>query len=208
MNLPLLSVRDLAKHYLLPREHLLVRIDVVGDEAVAEGAVSVVVPYSAPGLVPADLTFSANLVTNTWLGFPFMMVIALGALQSIPHELYEASSIDGARPLRQFFSITLPLLSPSTYFLSLLGIIGTFKAFTHLYVLRSSAAAGAADRAHQARLGEVLHDLVQVIAGNDQFARQQVSADVRIGRRRQPHEHPQDEIGRGQQSHRMTLYWY
>jgi multiple sugar transport system permease protein len=47
--------------------------------------------------------------------------------------------------VRSFFSITMPLLSPSTYFLSLLGIIGTFKAFTHLYVLRNVAAQGTTD---------------------------------------------------------------
>ena len=53
--------------------------------------------------------------------------------------------MDGAGAVRRFFSITLPLLSPTTYFLSLLGVIGTFKAFTHLYVLRSPAAAGTVD---------------------------------------------------------------
>ncbi|MCK7531306.1 MAG: ABC transporter permease subunit [Marinilabiliales bacterium] len=41
-------------------------------------------------------SFSANVVTNTWLGFPFMMVIALGALQSIPSDIYEAADVDGA----------------------------------------------------------------------------------------------------------------
>jgi len=47
--------------------------------------------------------------------------------------------------VRSFFSITIPLLSPTTYFLSLLGVIGTFKAFTQLYVLRSAAASGTVD---------------------------------------------------------------
>jgi len=56
--------------------------------------------------------FAANVATNTWLGFPFMMVISLGALQSIPGDLYEAADVDGASKLQQFRWITLPLLKP------------------------------------------------------------------------------------------------
>ena len=58
--------------------------------------------------------FAANLTTNTWLGFPFMMVVALGALQSIPGDLYEAAEVDGATKWQQFRAITLPLPSPRT----------------------------------------------------------------------------------------------
>ena len=57
-------------------------------------------------------SFAANLVTNTWLGFPFMMVVSLGALQSIPQDLYEAAEVDGASKWAQFRRITLPLLKP------------------------------------------------------------------------------------------------
>ncbi|MDZ7345128.1 MAG: sugar ABC transporter permease, partial [candidate division KSB1 bacterium] len=56
--------------------------------------------------------FAAAIITNIWLGFPFMMVIALGGLQSIPKELYEAAEVDGAKPWRQFWTITAPLLKP------------------------------------------------------------------------------------------------
>ena len=54
--------------------------------------------------------FIACIITNVWLGFPFMMVVALGALQSIPHELYEAADIDGASWWRKFRTITMPLI--------------------------------------------------------------------------------------------------
>jgi multiple sugar transport system permease protein len=64
---------------------------------------------------------------------------------AIPRQLYEAAEVDGAGKARRFFSITIPLLSPTTYFLTLLGVIGTFKAFTQLYVLRSPAAAASTD---------------------------------------------------------------
>ena len=50
--------------------------------------------------------FAAATITNIWLGSPFMMVIALGGLQSIPKELYEAAEVDGAKPWRQFWKIT------------------------------------------------------------------------------------------------------
>jgi len=50
------------------------------------------------------------LLINTWLGYPYMMLICLGALQSIPSDMYEAADIDGASPMLQFRSLTLPLL--------------------------------------------------------------------------------------------------
>jgi arabinogalactan oligomer/maltooligosaccharide transport system permease protein len=71
--------------------------------------------------------FAAAILTNIWLGFPFMMVVALGALQSIPHELYEAASIDGAGRLDRLRMITLPLLRPVMMPAILLGTIWTFN---------------------------------------------------------------------------------
>lgn len=50
------------------------------------------------------------LLVNLWLGYPYMMLICSGALQSIPSEIYEAASVDGAKPLERFWQITLPLL--------------------------------------------------------------------------------------------------
>jgi ABC-type sugar transport system permease subunit len=50
------------------------------------------------------------LFVNTWLGYPYMMLICLGALQSIPADIYEAATIDGANRVQKFFSLTLPLL--------------------------------------------------------------------------------------------------
>jgi arabinogalactan oligomer/maltooligosaccharide transport system permease protein len=79
--------------------------------------------------------FVANLVTNTWLGFPFMMVVSLGALQSIPKELYEAASIDGATRWQQFKTITLPLLKPALFPAVILGTIWTFNMFNIIYLV-------------------------------------------------------------------------
>jgi len=52
----------------------------------------------------------ALLLINTWLGFPYMLLVSLGALQSIPSEIYEAANIDGASPFQRFRTITFPLL--------------------------------------------------------------------------------------------------
>jgi maltose/maltodextrin transport system permease protein len=55
------------------------------------------------------------LIVNTWLGFPYMMVVSMGLIKAIPQDLYEASAVAGAGPLTNFFKITMPLvLKPLT----------------------------------------------------------------------------------------------
>ena|SRR5690349_14372125 len=71
--------------------------------------------------------FLACILTNVWLGFPFMMVVALGALQSIPQELYEAADIDGATWYEKFTQITIPLIRPVMIPAITLGIVWTFN---------------------------------------------------------------------------------
>ncbi|MEY2536462.1 MAG: arabinogalactan oligomer / maltooligosaccharide transport system substrate-binding protein ganP [Verrucomicrobiota bacterium] len=71
--------------------------------------------------------FLAVIITNIWLGFPFMMVIALGGLQSIPDDLYEAADVDGASKWFQFWNITAPLLRPVMIPAITLGVIWTFN---------------------------------------------------------------------------------
>ncbi|NUO20060.1 sugar ABC transporter permease [bacterium] len=72
-------------------------------------------------------TFAACVITNVWLGFPFMMVVALGGLQSIPKELYEAAMIDGASAWQRFRTITLPMLVPVLTPAIILGFVWTFN---------------------------------------------------------------------------------
>lgn len=62
-------------------------------------------------------------------------IIYLAGLQNIPHELYEAARVDGAGPLRMFFSITIPLLTPTLLFTLILGVIGAFQIFDIAYIL-------------------------------------------------------------------------
>ncbi|RPI01379.1 MAG: sugar ABC transporter permease, partial [Calditrichaeota bacterium] len=90
---------------------------------------------SIPWLTTEWGAFCACLITNIWLGFPFMMIIALGGLQSIPDELYEAADIDGAGWLRKLRHITLPLLKPVMVPAITLGIIWTFNNFNVVWLV-------------------------------------------------------------------------
>lgn len=88
-----------------------------------------------PWLSDPKLTFYAAIITNIWLGFPFMMMITLGGLQSIPAELYEAADIDGASPWSKFKDITLPLLKPTLTPAIILGTIWTFNMLNIIIIL-------------------------------------------------------------------------
>lgn len=81
------------------------------------------------------LAFYAVLITNIWLGWPFMTVIATGALQSIPEELYEAARIDGASGWQQLRNITLPLIRPAMIPAIMVGTIWTFNNFNVIYFI-------------------------------------------------------------------------
>jgi len=87
-----------------------------------------------PGL-PLPLAYYAMLITNIWLGWPFNTIVATGALQSIPKDLYEAASIDGANPRQQFWNITVPLLRPAMVPAAVYGITMTFNLFNFIYMM-------------------------------------------------------------------------
>lgn len=75
------------------------------------------------------------IIVNIWLGIPFMTVTLLGGLQSIPSELYEASSIDGASRWQSFRYITLPMLRPIAFLVTLLDVIWTFNVFAVIFLI-------------------------------------------------------------------------
>ncbi|MFL6196950.1 MAG: ABC transporter permease subunit [Thermoanaerobaculia bacterium] len=90
-------------------------------------------------------SFLAVLTTNGWLSFPFMMVISLGALQSIPADLYEAARVDGATRWQQFRSITLPSLKPALIPAVILSVIWTFNQFNVIYLVSAGQPGGATE---------------------------------------------------------------
>jgi arabinogalactan oligomer/maltooligosaccharide transport system permease protein len=95
-----------------------------------------------PFLPFLPLSYFAVLITNVWLGWPFMMVVATGALQSIPGDLYEAARIDGANRWRQFLDITLPLLRPAMVPAIMYGTILTFNQFNVIYFITAGGPLG------------------------------------------------------------------
>jgi arabinogalactan oligomer/maltooligosaccharide transport system permease protein len=82
--------------------------------------------------------FLACIITNVWLGFPFMMVIALGALQSIPQELYEAADIDGASWWHKLWHITIPLIRPVMVPAVTLGVVWTFNNLNIVWLVSNA----------------------------------------------------------------------
>jgi len=93
---------------------------------------------------PASAMPSLVLIT-IWKGAGFNMVIWLAGLQAIPQEMYEAAAIDGANSWQSFWRITLPLLKPTTFFLAITGVIGSFQVFSPVYVITGGGPRGSTD---------------------------------------------------------------
>lgn len=87
-----------------------------------------------------SLALTTIIIFGVWTFVGFNTVIFLAGLGNIPRTLYEAAEIDGASSGELFWHITIPLLSPITYYLSLVGFIGTFKAFNHIFVMQEAGA--------------------------------------------------------------------
>jgi multiple sugar transport system permease protein len=84
----------------------------------------------------------ALIAMGVWKSFGFNMVLFSAGLQGIPDHYYEAAQIDGAGKLRQFWNITIPLLSPTTFFVLIMSVIGSFQVFDTVYVLTSGGPLG------------------------------------------------------------------
>jgi arabinogalactan oligomer/maltooligosaccharide transport system permease protein len=84
---------------------------------------------------PLPLAYYAMMIANFWLGWPFMTVVATGALQSIPKDLYEAASIDGATGTQQFWNITVPLLRPAMIPAAVYGFTTSFNLFAFVFFM-------------------------------------------------------------------------
>jgi multiple sugar transport system permease protein len=82
-----------------------------------------------------NLAMPSVILMTVWMSSGFSMVVYLAGLQSIPDELYEAAKIDGAGPLDRLRHITIPMLRPTTLFLLVIGIIGSFQVFTQVFIM-------------------------------------------------------------------------
>jgi multiple sugar transport system permease protein len=98
-------------------------------------------------LVGPSLPLLAAILYSIWVFSGYNAVVFMAGLGTVPKEVYEAAQVDGANRWTTFRRIIFPLISPTTYFLTLLGVTGTFRAFSHIWVLRTEAARGAMDTA-------------------------------------------------------------
>ena len=98
--------------------------------------IAVGVPKPGPSwLGNPVLAMGSIIVINTWRGLPFYGITLLAGLQTVPPELYEAATIDGASAWQRFRFVTLPLLQPITLIVTLFSVIFTFADFQLVYVL-------------------------------------------------------------------------
>lgn len=105
-------------------------------------SLGVTVPEWAAG---PSLALIVIMLHSIWTYVGYDTVIYLAGLGNISRDLYDSAEVDGANKWQTFWGITFPLLSPTTYFLSLIAIIGTFKAFNTIWILRSNLALGTTD---------------------------------------------------------------
>jgi multiple sugar transport system permease protein len=85
----------------------------------------------------------AIAILSIWWGLGYNMTIFLAGLQSIPRSYYEAATIDGANAMQQFRHITLPLISPTTFFLTIMAVISSFQVFDQAYIMTGGGPAKA-----------------------------------------------------------------
>ena len=95
-----------------------------------------------PGCAQPGTAMAAVIVAKTWQSFPWMMVMLLAGLQTVPRELHEAAEMDGAGTVRRFFSITVPHLKGIIGLVLLLEFIWNFQHFDIIYVLTGGGPAG------------------------------------------------------------------
>ena len=81
------------------------------------------------------------VLVNVWKNLGYYVLIIVAALQGIPNYLYEAAALDKAKPITIFFKITLPMLSPTLFFLILTGVIGSFKTFESVSLMTAGGPA-------------------------------------------------------------------
>lgn len=93
-------------------------------------------------LQSSDTAMYAVILVTIWKGFGWAMIFYLTALERVPQELYEAAAVDGAGRWQKFKSITLPLISPTTFFLTIITTIDSLKAYDQIQVLTQGGPSG------------------------------------------------------------------
>lgn len=106
-----------------------------GDYGVLNAALGAIGIDGRSWLTDPNTALIAIAVVGIWAGLGTNIVIFLAGLQGIPDTIMEAADLDGAGPVRKFFSITIPLLSPSIFFVSVISVIGALQVFDLIYMM-------------------------------------------------------------------------
>lgn len=86
-------------------------------------------------LVQSPWALIAVIIASVWQGLGYPMIVLIAGIQAIPESLHEAAALDGAGRIRRFFSVTLPLLTPSLFFVSISQFVLSFQVFGIVYVM-------------------------------------------------------------------------
>lgn len=90
-------------------------------------------------LTDTNMAMISIAIMSIWKGLGYNMTIFLAGLQGVPHDLYEAATIDGANSVQKFFKITVPMIGPTTYFVTLMSLIGSLQVFDQVYIMTNGA---------------------------------------------------------------------
>ena len=86
-----------------------------------------------------DTSFIMMIIMSVWGGLGYGTILYTAALSSVDKSLYEASDVDGASSISKFFNITLPMISPTTFYILVMGMIGNLQAFANFQVMKPNS---------------------------------------------------------------------
>lgn len=109
------------------------------------GAVNAIIGQRVEWLTSPQTALASVVFVQIWSGVGYVSLFFLAGLQQIPSQVYEAARIDGAGPVRILFSITLPLLRPTMFFVSVTSMIASFQVFDTVYAMTGGGPGGRTD---------------------------------------------------------------
>lgn len=90
----------------------------------------------------SDTAMLSVIIVTVWKSLGYAMIFYLSALEKVPEELYEASALDGAKPWRRFLDMTLPGISPTTFFLMIITMVNSLQAYDQIQILTQGGPSG------------------------------------------------------------------
>ncbi|MEZ4707153.1 MAG: sugar ABC transporter permease [Caldilineaceae bacterium] len=151
LNRPLRGIKALRTIYYMPAVTSVVVVSLMWKLLYNKdlGIFNYILSFAGLGpygfLQSTSMAMPSIMGMSVWLGLGSTMILFLAGLQSIPNDYYEAADVDGAGGWHKFLHITIPLLAPTTFFIFITSVIGSFQVFGPVYVLTQGGPAGATD---------------------------------------------------------------